>query len=82
MTAPVFTTADDGARDSPDPVGGSFLEPLVDRLHAQYGGDRQAIRRLALDSLAAFADARVQAFVPVLVEKRLRELYRSAPRPA
>ena len=79
VTATPTAAADDGSRDL---LGASFIDPLVDRLHATYGGDRQAIRRLALDALAVFAGARVQAFVPILVEKRLRELCRSAPRPA
>jgi hypothetical protein len=75
VTATVFAAEDDGARDAP--AGGSFVEPLVDRLHAEYGGDRQAIRGLALEALAFFAGARVQAFVPILVEKRLRRACRA-----
>jgi hypothetical protein len=85
VTTPVFAAEDDdGARGVP--VGGSvvdpLVEPLVERLYVQYGGDRQAIRRLVVDALAVFAGARVQTFVPILVEKRLRELYRGVPRPA
>jgi hypothetical protein len=75
VTATVFAAEDDGARDAP--AGGSFFEPLVDRLHAEYGGDRQAIRGLALEALGVFAGARVQAFVPILVEKRLRQACRA-----
>jgi hypothetical protein len=77
VTATVFAAEDDGARDTPAPVGGSFVEPLVDRLHAEYGGDRQAIRQLAVQALAVFSGARVQAFVPILVEKRLRQACRA-----
>ena len=77
VTATVFAAEDDGARAGPDPVGGSFVDPLVDRLHAEYGGDRQAILGLALEALAVFAGARVQAFVPILVEKRLRQACRA-----
>ena len=78
VTTTVFAAEDDGARDAPAPVGGSFVEPLVDRLHAEYGGDRQAIHALALEALRVFAGARVQAFVPILVEKRLRQACRAA----
>jgi hypothetical protein len=35
---------------------------------------------VTLQVLSTFAGARVQTFVPILVEKRLRELYRRAPR--
>jgi hypothetical protein len=73
VTAPVAVGAPEGpVRDS-----GFFVEPLVDRLHAEYGGDRQTIRGLALEALALFAGARVQAFVPILVEKRLRQACRA-----
>ena len=58
-------------------VSGSFVDPLVDRLHAEYGGDRQTLRELAQEALAGFAGARVQAFVPILVEKRLRRACRT-----
>jgi hypothetical protein len=73
VTAPVAVGASEGLV----PERGSFVEPLVDRLHAEYGGDRQTIRGLALEALAVFAGARVQAFVPILVEKRLRQACRA-----
>jgi len=76
VTAPVLAAEDDGAPDGPVPGSGTFVDPLVDRLHAEYGGDPKTIRRLALEALAVFAGARVQAFVPILVEKRLREMFR------
>ena len=66
----------DGAPEDLDPRGGSFLDPLVVRLSAEYGVEPQAICRQAAERLRSFAGARVQAFVPILVEKRLRELYR------
>ena len=59
------------------PFGASFVDSLVGRLHAEYGVDRHEIRRLATEVLRTFATARVQAFVPILVEKRLRETYRA-----
>jgi hypothetical protein len=73
----VTATVDVGAPDGPVAGRGSFVDPLVDRLHAEYGGDRQAIRGLALEALAVFAGARVQTFVPILVEKRLRRACRA-----
>ena len=73
----VTATVDVGTPHAPVPGRGSFVDPLVDRLHAEYGGDRQAIRGLALEALALFAGARVQAFVPILVEKRLRQACRA-----
>jgi hypothetical protein len=38
--------------------------------------DPDQIRRLALEVLGSFASARVHVFVPVLVEKRLRQAFR------
>jgi hypothetical protein len=73
----VTATVDVGTPHGPVPGSRSFVDPLVDRLHSEYGGDRQAIRRLALEALAFFAGARVQAFVPILVEKRLRQACRA-----
>ena len=76
----MFVTAtvleDDGAPERPVPGVGSFLDSLVALLQAEYGGDPQAIRSRATEVLASFACARVQSFVPILVEKRLREIYR------
>jgi hypothetical protein len=65
----------------PDVVGtgyGPVADSLVERLQAEFAGDPQAIRREVEALLAAFADARVQAFVPILVEKQLRDTYRRA----
>jgi hypothetical protein len=60
------------------PVRGdeSFIDPLVAQLSAQHGLDPRAVRSLAVHVLASFAGARVRAFVPILVEKRLRETCR------
>ena len=57
----------------PVAVSAAFLDPLVDRLSAQYGLERPAVRSLAVEALASFAGARVRAFVPILVEKRVRD---------
>jgi hypothetical protein len=76
VTIAAVVPAADAAPDGPPPGGGSFVDSLVARLHAEFGVDVQAIRGLAVEVLASFADARVQAFVPILVEKRLREICR------
>jgi hypothetical protein len=62
----------DGAPEDPVREGGSFLDPLVVRPPAEYGVDVPAIRRQGAERRASFAGARVQAFVPMLVEQRLR----------
>ena len=72
----VVVAEDDGVSEATFPGGGSFLDAVVARLSAQYGADPRALRSRAVDVLAAFAGARVQAFVPILVEKRLREMLR------
>jgi hypothetical protein len=77
VTATVDFAEDDGAPEGRIPGGGSFVDSLVGQLHAEYGVDPQAIRSRAAEVLATFAGARVQVFVPILVEKRLRELYRA-----
>jgi hypothetical protein len=74
--APVV--ADDRALDAASTADDHFVESLVGRLHTEYGGDPQAIRRQVTAALARFAGARVRAFVPILVEKQMRELYRSS----
>jgi hypothetical protein len=61
--------------------GGTFLAPLVGRLAVEYGVDPELVGRLGATVLESFAGARVQTFVPVLVEKRLRETLRGRPRP-
>jgi hypothetical protein len=76
VTATMGVAEGDGAPGGPVPGDGSFVESLVARLHAEYGVDPEVIRGRATDVLATFAGARVRAFVPILVEKRLRELYR------
>ena len=76
VTATLVVAEEDEMPGSPP--RGTFLEPLVVRLHAEYGLDPQAIRSLASEVFASFAGARVQAFVPILVEKRLREHFRSS----
>ena len=48
------------------------VELLVARLHRELGGDRDELRARVVAGFAAFATARVQTFVPLLVEKRVR----------
>jgi hypothetical protein len=77
VTATRVVAEDDGSLRSGHP----FLDSLVARLHEEFGVDPERIRRLATELLGAFSTARVQAFVPILVEKRLRESFRGM-RPA
>ena len=79
VIATAFEAEDDGESVGHVPGGGFSVESLVALLHAEYGVDPQVIRSRA-EVLATFAGARIQAFVPILVEKRLRELYRHAGR--
>jgi hypothetical protein len=72
VTATLVAAEDDGSFGT-----APFVESLVMRLHAEYGVDRDRLRRLATEVLGTFATARVQAFVPILVEKRLRETCRA-----
>jgi Protein of unknown function (DUF3562) len=64
------------ADDVPLPREASFVDLLVARIAHEYGADPAEVRETAAVALAAFAGARVQAFVPILVEKRVRETYR------
>jgi hypothetical protein len=80
VTTPPVLAEDDAPSEDLAAETASFVEPLVDRLHAEYGVDPRVIRGVTLQVLSTFAGARVQTFVPILVEKRLRELYRRAPR--
>jgi hypothetical protein len=65
------------AQSRPDVLDGAdFVDSLVARLHAEYGVDRDELRRLAAAALETFASARVQTFVPILVEKSLRDACR------
>jgi Protein of unknown function (DUF3562) len=71
------TVVGDGARRSGAAAGdASFVEPLVQSICAEYGAVREDVQRMALEVVHGFAGARVRAFVPILVEKRLRERYR------
>jgi hypothetical protein len=63
---PLATITDDDA----------VVEPLVAQLSGRYAVDPDDVRRHVQDILAQFVDARLRAFVPVLVEKQLRERLR------
>jgi hypothetical protein len=80
ITATVVVAEDDGALERRGRRDLSLVESLVERLHAEYGVDREQIRSRASELLATFATARVQAFVPILVEKALRETCRVSSR--
>jgi hypothetical protein len=62
--------------DGPLPLGTSFVDLLVTRITQEFGADPAEVRARAAVAIATFAGARVQAFVPILVEKRVRETYR------
>jgi hypothetical protein len=69
--------ADDAAEDSAAPLTVvSVVDAVVTRLHAEFGVDHDQLRALADAAFASFASARVRAFVPILVEKRLRNACR------
>jgi hypothetical protein len=70
--------ADDGADDggAAPLVVVSVVDAVVTRLHAEFGVDRDQLRAQADAAFASFASARVRAFVPILVEKRVRNAYR------
>jgi hypothetical protein len=81
MTVPLVAEVG-RALDRPVPERDGLVESLVERLHAEFGVDPEEIRSHATAVLARFATARVQAFVPILVEKALRQTYRGSPRTA
>ena len=73
----VVVAEDDGMPEGPAPGSGSFLDPLVARLHARVRRRSRGRSGAARPRCSrSFAGARVQAFVPLLVEKRLRETFR------
>jgi hypothetical protein len=55
-----------------------FLEPLVLRISEEFAAERAEVHRRAVELLHDFRHARVRSFIPILVEKRLREAYRRA----
>ena len=58
------------------PLGTSFVDLLVTRIAREFGADPAEVREQAAVALAVCDGARVQAFVPILVEKRLRGTFR------
>ena len=52
------------------------VEALVQRMCREYDVAPERIREHVISIYAEFADARVQTFVPVLVERRLRDQLR------
>jgi hypothetical protein len=75
-TATVAVADVAGPPDGPASLNASFVDGLVARVHAEFGVDSDHIRRVALEVLGSFASARVHAFVPILVEKQLRQTCR------
>lgn len=61
---------------SPHELDQTMLERLVARMCSRYDVAAADVRRHTEEALAEFDDARLRAFVPVLVEKQLRERLR------
>jgi hypothetical protein len=80
VVAGVAVDGDDAADEGSGPTAAGFVDALVARLHDEYGVDRDELRSEADAALATFASARVQTFVPILVEKRVRTVYRGQRR--
>jgi hypothetical protein len=79
--APLVAVAgDDAAAEGQGLAAAGFVDALVARLHDEYDVDRDELRGEADAALATFASARVRAFVPILVEKRVRIAYRGRRR--
>jgi hypothetical protein len=72
VVAVVAVARDDDAGVGQGLTAVRFVDALVARLHDEYGVDRDELRSEADAALATFASARVRAFVPILVEKRVR----------
>jgi hypothetical protein len=53
-----------------------FVESIVARICADYGAPPDEVRAHAARLLRGYDTARVRSFVPILVEKKLREAYR------
>jgi hypothetical protein len=75
-----------GDNPAPEPqrhtvVETTFLEALVAQVSEEYGAAREEVRSGAVQILQGFANARIQSFVPILVEKRLRASYRQLRQP-
>ena len=66
--------------DGPRPPGISSVDLLVTRIARECGADPAEVREQAAVALAVFDGARVQAVVPILVEKRLRGTFRDHER--
>ena len=78
---PVVTVAgDDAAAEGQGLTATGFVDALVARLRDEYDVDHDELRGEADAALATFASARVRAFVPILVEKRVRTAYRGRRR--
>jgi len=58
------------------------LEALVQRMSLQFDVAPEEIRSDVVEIYARFAEAPVQTFVPVLVERRLRDVLRARAIPA
>lgn len=57
-----------------------LVESLVGRMSREYDVEPDLVRNHALLVLEDFADSRVQSFIPVLVERHVREWLRQSRR--
>jgi hypothetical protein len=57
-------------------AGESELHALVVRLFREYGADEDLVDAAAHDVAGRYADARINAFVPTLIEREVRALVR------
>jgi hypothetical protein len=64
----------------PGPEDPPYLDRLVQSICAEHAAAPAEVRRRASELLRSYANARIQTFVPILVEKQLRQTYpRLAP---
>jgi hypothetical protein len=54
----------------------AFVERIVARICTDYGASPDEVRAHAARLLRGYENARVRSFLPILVEKKLRDTYR------
>jgi hypothetical protein len=81
MVRPVVSVVDAPTPEAgrPGPERPSFMESLIARVCSDFGAAPELVGRYAGEIVAQFAHARVQSFIPVLVEKQLRDRVRTCP---
>jgi hypothetical protein len=66
----------DGLGELSPTADAAVVEELIRRMSALYHVEPDDLRRRAVQILGEFREIRIRAFLPVLVEKRLREQLR------